>query len=124
MTAPFLARARQLIAEATPGPLWRTCMSSHLIRNTPRKCRPMTMMIRPARAVIGLKAKPKSSTWRPSSVRKRLPSQEALAPSATKTVEKPSTNIRAASITCRRSSFGFILLSTRSSSEVPVMKHR
>ena len=82
------------------------------------------MMMRPATVVIGLKEKPKSVTCRASSVRSMEPSQEALAPSATKTVEKPSTKNRAESSTCRRSSLGRILLSTRSSSEAPVMKHR
>ena len=42
----------------------------------------------------------------------RLPIKEALAPSATNTVEKPSTNITAAIITARRDDALLSLLAT------------
>src|SRR5438445_724289 len=58
---------------------------NRLIRVRPRKCRPMMMMTMPARI--------ESSA---DQARIRPPIREALAPSATKTVEKPSTNIRTA----------------------------
>ena len=61
------------------------------IRVSPRKCSPMTMMMIPA-------------TIESSADQARIspPIRDALAPSNTKTVEKPSTNSAAESITARR----------------------
>jgi hypothetical protein len=71
------------------------------------------------RAVLGLLA-----TGRATLVAEQGVRDDALAPSATKTVEQPRTNSRAASMVRRRSSCGRIFCSTSSSSEVPVMKQR
>jgi hypothetical protein len=56
--------------------------------------------------------------------RSNCPSSEALAPSMTKTVVKPATNIRAASMVRRCCSAAVAPGRDSSSSEVPLMKHK
>ena len=60
------------------------------MRKTPRKCSPMTMMTTPPTTE-------RTSMW----LRTSWPMAEAAAPSAMKTVEKPSTKLSEAASTVR-----------------------